>query len=93
VLLHGQCKGGLYPLPPSTSKFRKLVFNAIKISVDHWHSRLGHPSWDIVHRVICKNNLPCAALDLCGQSIYDACTYAKALQLPYQLSSSHSSTP
>jgi hypothetical protein len=35
VLLHGQCKGGLYPLPPSTSKFLKLVFNAIKISIDH----------------------------------------------------------
>jgi hypothetical protein len=44
VLLHRPCKGGLYPLPSSTSKFRKLVFNAIKISVDRWHSRLGHPS-------------------------------------------------
>jgi hypothetical protein len=63
VMLHGQCKGGLYPLPPFTSKFHKLVFNAIKILVDCWHSRLGHPSQDIVHRVISKNNLSCAALD------------------------------
>jgi hypothetical protein len=23
VLLHGPCKGGLYPLPPSTSMFEK----------------------------------------------------------------------
>jgi hypothetical protein len=30
VMLHGPCKGGLYPLPPSTSKFQKLVFHAIK---------------------------------------------------------------
>jgi hypothetical protein len=34
VLLHGPCKGGLFPLPPSSSKFRKLVFSAIKIPVD-----------------------------------------------------------
>jgi hypothetical protein len=34
VLLHGPCKGGLYPLPPSTSKFWKHVYHAIKISID-----------------------------------------------------------
>jgi hypothetical protein len=93
ILLHGQCKGGLYPLSSSTSKFRKLIFNAIKISVDRWHSRLGHPSRDIVHCVISKNNLPCAALDSSGQFVCDACACAKAHQLPYQLSSSRSSAP
>jgi hypothetical protein len=61
VLLHGPCRGGLYPLPPFTSKFRKLVFSAIKISSHRWHSRLGHPSRDIVRRVVSKNNLPCAS--------------------------------
>jgi hypothetical protein len=60
VLLHGPCRGGLYPLPPSSSKFRKLVFSAIKISVDRWHSHLGHPSCDIVRHIVLKNNLPCA---------------------------------
>jgi hypothetical protein len=93
VLLHTQCKGGLYPLPPSTSKFRKLVFNAIKILVDRWHSRLGHPSQDIVRRIISKNNLPCAALDSSSQSVCDDCARAKAHQLPYHLSSSRSSAP
>jgi hypothetical protein len=93
VLLHHQYKGGLYPLPPSTSNFHKLVFNAIKISVDRWHSCLGHPSRDIVRHIISKNNLPCAALDSSGQSICDACTCAKAHQLSYQLSSSRSSAP
>jgi hypothetical protein len=38
VLLRGLCKGGLYPLPPSTSKFHKLVFHAVKISVDRSRS-------------------------------------------------------
>jgi hypothetical protein len=34
ALLHDQCKGGLYPLPLSTSKFWKLVFSVVKISID-----------------------------------------------------------
>jgi hypothetical protein len=33
VLLHGQCRGGLYTLPPSTSKFQKLVFSAKKFQL------------------------------------------------------------
>jgi hypothetical protein len=56
VLLHGSCKCGLYPLPPFTSKFWKLVFHAIKIPTDGWHSCLGHPSREIVHRVVSKNS-------------------------------------
>jgi hypothetical protein len=93
VLLHKPCKGGLYPLPPSTSRFCNLVFNAIKISIDRWHNRLGHPSQDIVHCVIGKNKLPCATFDNSIQSVCDACTCAKAHQLPYSVSSSRSSAP
>jgi hypothetical protein len=35
VLLHRSCKGGLYPLPPPTSKFQRLIFSAIRLFVDH----------------------------------------------------------
>jgi hypothetical protein len=93
VSLHRPCKGGLYPLPSSTSKFRKLVFNAIKISVDRWHSRLGHPSQNIVCRVVSKNNLPYAAYDSSSRSVCDASACAKAHVLPYQISSSRSLDP
>jgi hypothetical protein len=34
VLLLGPCRGGLYPLPSSTSKFWKFLFHVIKIPVD-----------------------------------------------------------
>jgi hypothetical protein len=95
VLRHGPCRGGLYPLPSSSSKFRKLVLHAIKIPIDRWRSRLGHPSRDIVRRVISKNNLPCATIDSSNSSVCDAfaCACAKAHQLPYQLSFSTSSAP
>jgi hypothetical protein len=93
VLLRGLCKGGMYPLPSSTSKFCKLVFNAIRISVNRWHSHLGHPSRDIVRHVVSKNNLPCASFDSSSQSVCDACTCAKAHQLTYSISASLSSAP
>jgi hypothetical protein len=93
LLLHGPCKGGLYPLPHSSSKFWKLVFSVIKIPVVRWYSRLGHPAHDIVHRVVSMNNLPCATLDLSSGSVCDVCACAKAHQLPYSLSSSISSVP
>jgi hypothetical protein len=93
VLLHGWCKGGLYPLPSLTSKFRKLVFSAIKISFDQWYNQLGHPSCDIVHRVITKNNLPYSQVDSLSPLVCDACACAKTHQLPYSVSSSYSSAP
>jgi hypothetical protein len=45
VLLRGRCKDGLYPL--SSSHWRGAL-GAIKISLNRWHSRLGHPSPQIV---------------------------------------------
>jgi hypothetical protein len=46
VLLHGRCKDGLYPLP--SSSHWQGALDAIKISPNRWHSRLGHPSPQIV---------------------------------------------
>jgi hypothetical protein len=93
VLLHEPCKGGLYPLPPPSSKFCKLVFSAIKISTDRWHSRLGHPARDIVRCVVFTNNLPCASLDSGSGLVCDVFACAKAHQLPYFVSFSRSSVP
>jgi hypothetical protein len=78
VLLHGPCKGSLYHLPPSSSRFWKLVFSAIKILVDRWHSRLDHPSRDIICRVVSMSYLPCASFDVSSGYVCDACACAKA---------------
>jgi hypothetical protein len=93
VLLQGPCRGGLYPLPSSASKLRKLIFNVTRLSVDHWHNRLGHPARDIVVRVIRENKLPCASLDTISHSVCDPCLRAKAHQLPYSVSSSRATAP
>jgi hypothetical protein len=72
---------------------KKLVFSAIKISVDRWYCRLGYPSSEIVGHVISKHNLPCAQLGNLGHSMCDACACAKAHQLPFPVSLSHALAP
>jgi hypothetical protein len=69
------------------------VFSTIKISVDRWHSRLGHSSSEIVRHVISKNNLSCAQLGSLGHSVCDACACAKVHQLPYLVSTSRALAP
>jgi hypothetical protein len=58
------------------------VFSVIKISVDQWHNHLGHPSHEIVHHVISKNNLSCAHLDSLGVFVCDDYACAKVTNYP-----------
>jgi hypothetical protein len=92
VLLRGPSRGCPYPLPPLSSPTHKLILSAIKLSLQWWHHRLGHPSRDIVLRVLRANNLSCFGLDS-KESICDACLLAKTRQLPYPQSCSQSATP
>jgi hypothetical protein len=93
LLLHMLCRGDLYPFPSSASKLRKLIFSVTRFSVDHWHNHLGHPARDIFIHIIRENKLPCVSLDSASTSICDPCLRAKARQLPYSLSSSHTTAP
>ena len=53
TLFRGRCEGGLYPLKSSRSSVvNKASYGATKISINRWHSRLGHPSSSIVHQVL-----------------------------------------
>jgi hypothetical protein len=92
VLLHGKCRDDLYPLPPHPDLRLKHNFSSTRVPLEHWHKRLGHPSRDIVHRVISNNNFPCLSNNS-TTSVCDACLQAKAHQLPYTISMSQSSAP
>jgi hypothetical protein len=92
VLLRGPCKGGLYPLPCLSPPAPKHVLAAVTPSPSRWHSRLGHPSREIMSRIIRQNNLLCSSLDN-KEAVCDACLRAKAHQLPYPISVSRSSAP
>jgi hypothetical protein len=68
------------------------VFSATKPSQSKWHSRLGHPSLQIVHRILSQNKLP-RSRESSNQMVCDACQMGKAHQLPYPKLSSVSSVP
>jgi histone deacetylase 1/2 len=91
VLLRGKCRGGLYPLQ-HTSDPRKQALSITKPSTSRWHSRLGHPSFEVVRRVISEHNLSCSS-EVNKETVCDACQQAKSHQLPYPVSTSKSSAP
>jgi hypothetical protein len=94
TLLQGKSKGGLYPLPCSTSSTTqdKQVLSTIKIPSTRLHARLGHLSSYIVRFVLNKNNLPFSN-DVSVESVCDACQQAKCHQLPYPISTTASKVP
>jgi hypothetical protein len=94
ILLQDQSKGGLYPLPcsSSTSVHAGQTLSTIKTSTSRWHARLGHPSSSIVKLVLSKNNLPFISNNS-PESVCDACQQGKSRQLPYLVSTSTSKAP
>ena len=94
VLLRGKAEGGLYPIRPSLhqpSTQNKQAFGVVKPSTSVWHSRLGHASSSVVHRVLSRHNLPFVQ-DESFKHICDSCQKGKSHQLPYPKSTSVSTS-
>jgi hypothetical protein len=91
MVLHGRCRNGLYPILSLESSSLKSCFNTTKISKDHWHGRLGHPSFKVVNQVLRDNNLPFVSSNN-APHVCDACKQAKSHQLPFSRSTSVSMT-
>jgi hypothetical protein len=57
VLLHGKCRGGLYPFPSLEQSTTKCALSVVKPSNRRCHERLGHPSLVVFQRVLGDNKL------------------------------------
>jgi hypothetical protein len=57
VLLHGKCRGGLYPFPSLEKSSPKCVLSTVRPSLWHWYERLGHPSMVILQRDLDDNKI------------------------------------
>ena len=68
------------------------MYGAIKISVERWHNRLGHPSFSTVHQILSRNKLPIVG-ERNLETICDSCQQVKSHQLSYSLSTSVSTKP
>ena len=93
ILLEGTCRGGLYPMPAAAFKNKQAFAASSSLpSLEMWHSRLGHPSFDVVQQVLSSNKLSCSSYSR-ETIVCDSCQMAKSHQLPYQRSLSKSMSP
>ena len=93
VIHQGRCEGGLYPLLPQAAATTpsRAAYSVSKPSTSRWHSWLGHPSSQIVKRVLQNNQLSFS--DIYSESVCDPCRRAKSHQLPYSKSNNISTIP
>jgi hypothetical protein len=103
ILLEGKSKNGMYPLRLGKKSHEgSKGFTAslgIKANSLVWHLRLGHPSSEIVTRVIKENKLPLSSLDLNKSSsdlhtiICASCQLGKGKKQPFLASNRVSEFP
>ena len=91
TLFHDKHSQGLYSLSHSQSSSSPSAFMGIRISLDGWHSQLGHPSFRIVRQVVSQNNLGLQWSS--ASSVCHACQLGKSHRLPFHLFPTVSSYP
>lgn len=77
---------------PQLRSLNKGAYGAIKLFVERWHARLGHPYFYLVQQVLRNNKLPFVG-EHNHETICDSCQRAKSHQLPYPISTSISTQP
>jgi transposase InsO family protein len=90
LLLHGLSNNGLYSFSSATPHSPPSAFLGERTSIDGWHSRLGHPAFPVVSRIISRFGLPASNK---GHSSCSACLSSKSKQLPFSLSINRVSKP
>jgi hypothetical protein len=97
VLLEGKSENGLYPLQfgRSLHKGNKTFVALIGIRTTSlvWHFRLGHPSLDIVNRVVKNKNLHVSTSNFNKTSDCISCQLGKGKKQPFHLSNRISLQP
>jgi hypothetical protein len=74
-----------------TKKFIALL--GIKITSLVWHFKLGHPSLDIVNRVVKNTSLPVSSFNFNKNSTCISCQLGRSKQQPFQASNHVSKKP
>jgi hypothetical protein len=87
LLLEGKSEHGLYPirfggkLHKTSKTFTALL--GIRTTSLMWHFRLGHPSLDIVSRVVKDKHLPVSVFDFNNTSACNSCQLGKSKRQPF----------
>jgi hypothetical protein len=77
LLLEGNSENDMYPIRLGKKSHRgSKAFTAalgIKTTLLVWHFRLGHPSSEVVNRVVQENKLPISTVDINKTSLCTSC--------------------
>jgi hypothetical protein len=103
ILLEGKSENGMYPLRlgKKSHKGNKsfIALLGIRTSSLVWHFRLGHPSNDIVTRVVRDNNLPLLSSNFVSDFNFnksilcESCQLGKSKKLSFSASNRVSLSP
>jgi hypothetical protein len=92
-LLHkGPSKHGLYAFTSSSNPTSPLALIGERASIDRWHSRLGHPAFKVVSRILSKFSLPVIRQNKRHMSC-SACLSSKSKQLAFSPSPTRVNNP
>jgi hypothetical protein len=92
-LLHtGPSKHGLYAFTTSSPSTNPLALIGECASIDRWHSRLGHPAFKVVSRILSKFSLPIVRNNN-GHMSCPACLSSKSKQLSFSPSPTRVNNP
>jgi hypothetical protein len=97
ILLEGRSENGLYPMQFGRNKLQGAktftAFLGIKTSSLVWHFRLGHPSFEVVNRVVKEKQLPVTSSSFNKSTVCISCQLGKSKKLPFHGSSRVSIAP
>jgi hypothetical protein len=90
LLLEGKSENGMYPIRrgKKSHKGSKAFTTALGIKTTPlvWHFRLGHPSSEVVNRVVQENKLPISTVDINKTSLCTSCQLGKSKKLLFHSS-------
>ncbi|KAM1263510.1 hypothetical protein ACFX15_027977 [Malus domestica] len=96
VLFQGPCEDGLYPLKLglalSTGSTTKHAFVSIFASPSLWHSRLGHPSRQVLN-VLASSNVLGSSFIVSTKDFCNHCALAKSHRLAFTSSEHYALSP
>lgn len=93
IPLRGSCENGVYIFPESlVGNFSTMVANVHeRTSLDRWHKRLGHPSYQVVQNLVSTFSLPTTTNKM--SMLCRFCSINKAHQQPFYTTSLSSTGP
>jgi hypothetical protein len=92
IFHQGPSKHGLYAFTTSSTSTSPLALLGEHASIDRWHSRLGHPTFKVVSRILSKFSLPVVRNNN-GHMSCPACLSSKSKQLAFSPSPTRVNNP